>query len=126
MLPLSDPEVRAEVRAAAEKRLQEKLYGEWFWAYCLAGMFGAVLSIFVVHAGMPLWALMTVLLGGTNLKLYERLNAGSALRLYSDRRRRFALAAAGQQKLLPQRADDPEDADLPHVLELLGARVSGS
>ncbi|HEX8952014.1 MAG TPA: hypothetical protein VF945_09225, partial [Polyangia bacterium] len=63
-------------------------------------------------------------LGAANVKLYERLNARSALRLYADRRRRLALATSGgAQKLLPARADDPEDADLPHVIALLGAKL---
>ena len=66
----------------------------------------------------------TLVVGAANVKLYERLNARSALRLFADRRRRLALATSGgSQKLLPARADDPEDAELPHVLELLGARI---
>lgn len=126
-LSLSDPEVRIEVRAEAEKRLQNRLYGEWFWCYIAAGIMSALFISFPLTGGLVgsgIWLLTTMLLGSANLKLYERFKTKSAMRLYAERRRRFALAAAGQQKLLPApRADDPEDADMPHVLELLGARV---
>src|SRR5207302_5062223 len=126
-LPLSDPEVRLEVRAEAEKRLQNRIYGEWFWCYIVAGILAAPCFIFLglgPMVGSGLWLLVTMAVGSANLKLYERFKTKSAMRLYAERRRRFALAAAGQQKLLPApRADDPEDADIPHVLDILGARV---
>lgn len=127
LLPLTDPQVRIEVRAEAERRLQSRLYGEWFWSYVLAAIVAALTISFPLTGGLVgsgLWLGATLLAGSAFVKLYEKLNARSALRLYSDRRRRFALAAA-RQKLLPARADDPEDADLPHVLALLGARVDG-
>lgn len=124
-LPLTDPEVRVEVRAEAERRLQARLYGEWFWSYVFAAIVAALFISFPVTGGLVgsgIWLAGTMLLGSGFVRLYEKLNARSALRLYSDRRRRFALAAARQQAL-PARADDPEDADLPHVLALLGAHV---
>jgi hypothetical protein len=128
-LPLGDAEVRAEVRAEAERRVQKRLYGEWFWLYLAAWVVTTPVR-FLVGGFLPaaaLWVIATLMVGSANVKLYERLNARSALRLFAERRRRFALASApggaGAQKLLPARADDPEDADLPHVLELLGARV---
>jgi hypothetical protein len=126
-LPLADPEVRADVRAEAERRLQNRHYGEWFWLYLVSWLMTAMPVFFLVHspvARFVVWIATTLLLGGANVKLYERLNARSVLRLYADRRRRHALEAAGAApKALPARADDPEDADLPHVLKLLGARV---
>jgi hypothetical protein len=71
----------------------------------------------------------TFVLGAANVKIWERLNPQSVLRLYADRRKRLPSAtgdAPAKQKLLPAvRADDPEDAELPRVLELLGARVDG-
>jgi hypothetical protein len=125
-LPLADPEVRADVRGEAERRVQNRLYGEWFWSYLVAFIAAVPVRFFVgdILKAMALWVTAGVLLGAANVKLYERLNARSMLRLVAERRRRFALATApgGAQKLLPARADDPEDADLPHVLELLGAR----
>ncbi len=130
-LPLSDPEVRAEVRAEAERRVQNKLYAEWFWSYLLAFLVMALPVRLVIGdplQAMILWVLASVPLGAVNVRLYERLNGRSTMRLIAERRRRFALASGpdgGAQKLLPARADDPEDADLPHVLELLGARVDG-
>jgi hypothetical protein len=124
-LPLSDPEVRAEVRAEAEKRVQKRLYGEWFWLY-LAAFVVAIPLRFVLPL-LESYAVaipMMLALGAANVKLYERLNARSALRLYADRRRRLALATSGApQKLLPARADDPEDADLKHVIAMLGATM---
>jgi hypothetical protein len=123
-LSLADPEVRADVRAQAEKQLQLRHYGESFWCYMAASVF-AVPLVFVVHSlmmSLVLLAVTTVLLGGGVVKAYERLNARSVLRLYADRRRRLT-AAAGTTKLLPARADDPEDAELPRVLAMLGARI---
>jgi len=125
-LSLADPAVRAEVRAEAERRVQKRLYGEWFWLYLAAWVVTTPVR-FIVPGFLPaaaLWVMATLVVGAANVKLYERLNARSALRLFADRRRRLALATSGgSQKLLPARADDPEDAELPHVLELLGARV---
>jgi hypothetical protein len=127
-LPLSDPEVRAEVRAEAERRLQNKLYGEWMGAYLLAGMFAALFVVFPLTGGLlggGIWIITTMLFGSINLKIWERLSKRSALHLYAERRRRFALAAAERQKALPaRRSDDPEDADLAKVLELLGCKVT--
>ena len=68
----------------------------------------------------------TFVVGAANVKIWERLNRaldaaavrGSAAALGAGDERREA-----EQKLLPARADDPEDAELPQVLELLGARV---
>lgn len=125
-LPLSDPEVRAEVRAEAERRVQKRMYGEWFWLYLAAWVVTTPVR-FLIPGFLPaavLWVAATLVVGAGNVKLYERLNARSALRLYADRRRRLALATSGAaQKLLPARADDPEDADLKHVIALLGARI---
>lgn len=123
-LPLSDPGVRAEVRAEAERRLQKRLQGEWFWCYLAAWIVTTPVRL-LVGAFLPaavLWVLATLVVGAANVKLYERLAGRSALRLYADRRRRLALGAAGQ-KLLPAHAEDPEDAELSRVLGLLGARL---
>jgi hypothetical protein len=124
-LPLGDPEVRAEVRAEAERRLQKKLYGEWFWSYMVAAAAAALFVAFPLTGGLiggALWIAVTMALGTFNVKLYERLNPRSALRLYADRRRR--LAAAPEHKLLPAHHEpDPEDAELPRVLAFLGARL---
>lgn len=127
-LPLADPEVRADVRAEAERRIQKRLYGEWFWLYLAAWVVTTPIR-FIVPGFLPaaaLWVMATLVVGAGNIKLYERLNARSALRLFADRRRRLTLATSGSSpKLLPAHADDPEDAELPRVLELLGARVEG-
>ena len=125
-LSLADPEVRAEVRAEAERRVQKRLYGEWFWLYLAAWVVTTPVR-FLVPGFLPaaaLWVAATLVVGAANVKLYERLNARSALRLFADRRKRLALATSGgAQKLLPARADDPEDADLPHVIAMLGAKI---
>jgi len=126
-LSLADPAVRADVRAEAERRLQNRQGDEWFWLYLAAWIVTALPVFFLVHAifwRFAVWVATTLVLGSANVKLYERLNVRSVLRLYADRRRRHALEAAGAPKALPPaRADDPEDAELTHVLELLGARV---
>lgn len=129
-LPLGDPAVRAEVRAEAERRVQNKLYGEWFWSYLVAFLVMALPARLIVGdmlQAMFVWTALSVPLGALNVKIYERLNGRSTMRLVAERRRRLALATAGAggeaQKLLPARADDPEDADLSHVLDFLGARV---
>ncbi len=125
-LPLSDPEVRAEVRAEAERRVQKRLYGEWFWLYLAAWVVTTPVR-FLIPGFLPaavLWVAATLVVGAANVKLYERLNARSALRLFADRRRRLALATSGgAQKLLPARADDPEDAELKQVIAMLGAKL---
>jgi hypothetical protein len=124
-LPLSDPAVREEVRAEAERRLQTRHYGESFWCYLVAFLATTPVAFL---AGDPLrrflvWLVTALVLGSGNAKIYERLNPRSVLRLYADRRRRLALPPPADGKLLPARADDPEDAELPRVLDILGARV---
>ena len=127
-LSLGDPEVRAEVRAEAERRLQNRHYGEWFWCYLIAFLMAIPVRFFIPNLleALAVALATTFVLGAANVKIWERLNARSMLRLYADRRRRLPGASGDPpQKLLPARADDPEDAELAHVLELLGARVDG-
>ena len=125
-LPLGDPAVRAEVRAEAERRLQKKLYGEWFRSYTLAAMAASLLVAFLVSgpfSGLA-WVTVTLAIGMLNTRIHERLLPHSAMRLYADRRKRLRLDAAGRMKMLPAHTDeDPEDAELPRVLAFLGARV---
>jgi hypothetical protein len=129
-LPLAEPDVRLEVRAEAEKRLQSRHYGEWFWCYLVA--FLALTPIAFFFLGDPIralavWVVSSFALGGANVKLYERLNPRSMLRLFADRRRRLALPQGEAPKQLPPRSsDETEDAELARVLALLGARVDGS
>jgi hypothetical protein len=122
-LPLGDPEVRADVRAEAERRLQKKLYSEWFWSYIVAATAVGLFVAFPLTGGLvggAIWIALTMVLGSVNVKVYELANPRSALRLYAQRRARLAPHA---QKLLPAHAGDPEDAELTRVLALLGARV---
>ena len=123
-LSLADPEVRAEVRAEAEKRLQLKHYSEWFWCYLGASMLAfPVIFLHQLMTALVVLALTTLVVGNGVVKLYERLNPRSVLRLYADRRRRLA-APGTETRLLPAaRADDPEDAELPRVLGMLGAKL---
>jgi hypothetical protein len=123
-LSLADPEVRAEVRAEAEKRLQLKHYSEWFWCYLAASMLAfPVIFLHQLMTALVVLALTTLVVGNGVVKLYERLNPRSVLRLYADRRRRLA-APPGEMRMLPAaRADDPEDAELPRVLGMLGAKL---
>jgi hypothetical protein len=123
-LSLGEAEVRAEVRAEAERRLQLKHYGEWFWCYLVGSMAALPVLLFSpsLLTALMVLALTTALVGGGVVKAYERLNTRSVLRLYAERRRRLAAGDAAM-KLLPARSDDPEDAELPRVLALLGAKV---
>jgi ribosomal protein L40E len=136
-LSLADPEVRDEVRAEAEKRLQNRHYGEWFWCYLVAFLTAIPVRFFVkdIFEAFVIALGATFVIGAANVKIWERLAPGSMLRLYADRRRRLAAATtpgeAGQKLLAAPapapavRADDPEDAELGKVLELLGAKVDG-
>src|SRR5262245_32508323 len=84
-LPLSDPEVRDDVRAEAERRLQNRHYGEWFWLYLVAWMVTALPVMILTQSLLwrfGLWIGGTLVVGGANVRLYERLNARSVLRLY--------------------------------------------
>jgi hypothetical protein len=124
-LSLADPEVRADLRAEAERRLQIRHYGESFWCYLAACVMTMPVAFFVHQpiVALAVWLATVLVVGGANVKVYERLNGRSVLRLYAERRRRLAAAGTQGPKLLPARADDPEDAELPRVLALLGAKV---
>lgn len=120
LLSLAEPEVRDEVRAEAERRLQQRQYAEWFWSYLVAAVLCTPVT-WLVHGIIPagvVWMAATMVVGGVNVKVWERLNPRSMLRLYADRRRRLALPpatgdAAGRHE------EDLEDADVRRVVEIL-------
>ena len=122
-LPLSDPEVRDELRAEAERRVQARVYGEWFWCYFLGFLVTTPIGFLTgdIWQRLLFWIGSAMVVGGANVKLYEKLNPRSMLRLFADRRRRLTLPAAEQPKLLPAHAEDAEDADLRRLLHVLGA-----
>jgi hypothetical protein len=123
-LPLSDPEVREVLRAEAERRLQARVYGEWFWCYLVAFLVTTPMGFVAgdLWRRLVLWLVSSMLLGGANVKIYERLAPRSMLRLFADRRRRLLPPASDAPRQLPAHADDAEDADLRRLLQLLGAR----
>jgi hypothetical protein len=123
-LALADPEVRDELRAEAERRVQARVYGEWFWCYLIAFIVTTPMGFLAgdLWRRLVFWIVSAMLVGGANVKIYERLAPGSMLRLFADRRRRLLPAAADAPKLLPAHAEDAEDADIRRVLQLLGAQ----
>jgi hypothetical protein len=129
--PLADPQVRADLRAVAEERLQKRMYGEYFGLSLLG--FILALPTFLLDLGLLMglipWLLVSLALARVNTKLYAALRPRSALGLYAERQRRLSRALAGdQEKLLlpapaPASSDDPEDLDIDHMLSWLGAQL---
>lgn len=130
-LPLSDPEVRAEVRAEAERRLQARAYGEYFWCYLTAFLVTTPLAFFLFGDQVTrfiAWIASAFVMGGANVKLYERLAPKSTTRVFAERRRRLELSEApnAPKRLPPGPIEgDPEDAELKQVLDLLHVEESG-
>jgi hypothetical protein len=123
-LALANPEVRDELRAEAERRVQARVYGEWFWCYLVAFLVTTPMGFLAgdLWRRLVFWIVSAMVLGGANVKIYERLAPRSMLRLFADRRRRLLPAPADAPKLLPAHAEDAEDADIRRVLQLLGAK----
>lgn len=126
LLPLDDPEVRAEVRAEAERRLQKRMYGEYF-ALSLTGF---ALATPVLWLFGELGYLAAALLMGQALtRGWTAMRPSSALALYARRRRRLQLELAGraEPRALPAAGakgkageGDPEELDLAETLRWLG------
>ncbi len=123
-LALANPEVRDELRAEAERRVQARVYGEWFWCYLVAFLVTTPMGFLGgdLWRRLVLWIISAMLVGGANVKIYESLAPRSMLRLFADRRRRLLPPAADAPKLLPAHAEDGEDADVRRLLQLLGAK----
>jgi hypothetical protein len=129
--PLSEPQVRLELKREAERRLEKRMYGEYFGLSLLA--FVMALPVFFVAYG-PLfgfipWLLCSLGLAWVNTRSYAWLRPRSALGLYADRQRRLRRELSGKEErlLLPAAsappAEDPEGLDLEHVLTWLGAVI---
>jgi hypothetical protein len=127
-LPLADPRVRQELRAEAERRLEKRMYGEYFGLSLLGFIMAAPVILFF---GEIPWMLAAVGLAGVNTQLYGRFRKRSALHVFAERRRRLGreLASPSERLLLPASSDqkppddDPEALDLEHVLSWLGAKI---
>ena len=103
-LPVADPRVREELRAEAERRLEKRMYGEYF-SLSLLG-FIMTLPVIVFLGEIP-WILAAVGLAGVNTQLYGRFRKHSALHVFAERRRRLRreLASPAERLLLPAATD---------------------
>jgi hypothetical protein len=126
LLSLADPNVRAELRAEAERRLQKRMYGEYF-ALSLLG-FAIAIPILPI-AGEIVFIVASLGVGQLATRAWARLRPRSALALYAQRRQRLALELAGktQQRALPAAGEsthegegDPADLDLDETISWLG------
>jgi hypothetical protein len=119
--PLSDPQVREDLRAEAERRLQKRMYAEYFQLSLL----GFLVTLPVVFLFIPppfgqlLWMASGITAAAFIVKSYSRLRPHSALGVFAARRQRLALPAADKKR----GEDDPEDFDLSQVLDWLGAKL---
>jgi hypothetical protein len=125
-LPLADPRVREELRAEAERRLQKRMYGEYFGLSLLG--FVLTLPVILVFGEVP-WVLSALGLAWFNTRAYALLRKRSALGLYAERQRRLRreLASPAERLRLPPperpSGEDPESLDLDHVLSWLDAKI---
>jgi hypothetical protein len=127
LLSLEDPAVRADLRAEAERRLQKKMYGEYF-GLSLLGFACAVPTLPFV--GELLYFVVAIGAGWGLTRLWTAARPRSALALYAERRRRLGAELAGRapQKALPAPGEgsadtmesDPEGLDIAATLRWLG------
>jgi len=127
LLVVENPEVRAELRAEAERRMQKRLYAESFGLSLLG--FVATVPI-LLGAGQLLYLASALAVGWITTQIYTRVRPGSALGLYAARRHRLVRELAGQrpQAALPPPGDrvqesDPEELPLEATLRWLGIRL---
>jgi hypothetical protein len=120
LLPIDRDDVRLDLRAEAERRLQKKMYGEYSLLSLLG--FGLALPALVLSA-LPMIG-VALLAGAACIRAYTRLRPRSALGTYHARRVRLARELAGQPALTDKSTlgDDPELFDTDETLRWLGIR----
>ena len=131
LVPLARDDVRADLRAEAERRMQKQQYGEYFGTSLLG--FLIVSPLLLLH-GQLIFELGYVLcsLGAGELarRAYAAMVPRSALALYAERRKRLNAALTGRAQLqLPasharevvEGSGDPEEMSLEETLRWLGA-----
>lgn len=129
LLSLDDPAVRADLRAEAERRMQKRMYGEYF-ALSMLGF--AVTIPLVGFLGQIAYVVSGLAMGQALTRGWARVRPRSALALYAQRRRRLALELSGKPPAaLPPRGGstvategegDPADLGLEETLAWLGMR----
>jgi hypothetical protein len=126
LLSLNDPSVRAELRAEAERRLQKRMYGEYF-ALSLLG-FAISIPILAIF-GEIFFVVSSIAVGQAATRAWAKLRSSSALALYAKRRQRIALELSGRapQRALPppgtathEGEGDPDELDLDDTIHWLG------
>lgn len=131
LLSLDDAQVRGELRAEAERRMQKRMYGEYF-ALSLLGFVLAMPILPIVGSMFYVGAALGA--GWLSVRAWSHLRPRSALALYAERRERLAAELAGStvQRALPAHEakdakdaledGDPEGLDLEATLRWLGLR----
>ena len=124
LLSLDDPAVREDLRAETERRMQKRLYSEYFGLSIL----GFMLAVpFLPLVGELFYVLVGLGAAWACTKAFTAVRPASALALYAERRRRLGLELAGRPapKALPPHetspgGGDPADLDLDETLRWLG------
>jgi hypothetical protein len=123
LLSLDEAPVRAELKEEAERRLQKKMYGEYFGLSLLG--FALMVPLLPFIGSIPFVAAGGAV-GFTLVRAWTRLRPRSALGLYAERRRRLGAELAGHPEpkaLPPHEGDedvDPQTLDLEATLRWLG------
>ncbi len=124
LLPLERADVRQELRAEAERRMQGRMYSEYFGVSMSAFLVALPVLPFLGGIVYVAAALGTAWVG---TRIYGRVRPRSALAVYATRKAR--IEAASTPRSLPARAAsstgaDPEELDLLETLAWLGVRQS--
>ena len=123
LLPVDREDVRLDLHAEAERRLQKRMYGEYFKLSLLGFVLTMPLLFVVGEVGFFFGALA---IGAALTQGYTRLRPQSGLALYAERRRRLALELAGQKVLPAGDESDPEQLGIEETLRWLGIETPTS
>jgi len=143
MLDLSDPAVREQVRAEADKRLQSKMYREWSGLALASGVLVSPLVLWLSGYALLLVAPLSAVLA----RGYVRVKKNSAIATFASRRRRISAElgvdiqidevrqrgmGGGKERSQMQLADasvahtadlDPQVLEIEPLLAWLGAKL---
>jgi hypothetical protein len=136
-LPLADVRVREELRAETGRRLERRMYREYFGLSLMAFVMALPVNLLVGGLiGRVVWIACALAVANLNTRLYALGRPRSALAVFAERRRRIEreLGPTGEavRRALPDKnalalittaPDDPDTLDLEHLLTWLGARV---
>src|SRR5262245_37641313 len=85
-LPLTNPEVRDDLRKETERRLQKKWYREYFWIELVAFALTVWMFPFQILFIPVYWIVAGLLLGWMGSRVYAFLRPKSALGLMRERK----------------------------------------